>query len=61
MNNAMSIFIGLGATALLSALAMYLLSNKLVDWMHGAEGTTDEPHTQEHYLEKELEISGERQ
>ncbi|MCG7560696.1 MULTISPECIES: peptide MFS transporter [Pseudoalteromonas] len=61
MNNAMSIFIGLGATALLSALAMYLLSNKLVDWMHGAEGSTDEPHTQEHYLEKELEISGERQ
>ncbi|TMP30337.1 dipeptide/tripeptide permease [Pseudoalteromonas rubra] len=61
MNNAMSIFIGLGATALLSALAMYLLSNKLVDWMHGAEGTNDEPHTQEHYLEKELEISGERQ
>ncbi|KZN57996.1 peptide MFS transporter [Pseudoalteromonas luteoviolacea] len=60
MNNAMGIFIGLGATALLSALAMYLLSNKLVDWMHGAEGD-NEPHTQEHYLEKELEVSGERQ
>ncbi|AOT07399.1 peptide MFS transporter [Pseudoalteromonas luteoviolacea] len=60
MGNAMGIFIGLGATALLSALAMYLLSNKLVDWMHGAEGD-NEPHTQAHYLEKELEVTGERQ
>ncbi|MBE0369144.1 peptide MFS transporter [Pseudoalteromonas sp. MMG013] len=56
MNNAMGIFIGLGATALLSAAAMYLLSDRLVDWMHGAEGH-HEPHTQEHILAEELEIS----
>ncbi|TMN43013.1 peptide MFS transporter [Pseudoalteromonas sp. S2755] len=60
MENAMSIFIGLGGVALLSAVLMYLLSNKLVDWMHGAEGK-HEPHTQKHYLAEELEVSAEKQ
>jgi POT family proton-dependent oligopeptide transporter len=60
VGNAMGIFIGLGATALLSATAMYLLSDKLVDWMHGAEGPT-EPHTQEHILAEELEVAAVKQ
>ncbi|RJE75632.1 dipeptide/tripeptide permease [Pseudoalteromonas citrea] len=60
MNNAMSIFIGLGATALISAAAMYMLSDRLVEWMHGAEGN-HEPHTQEHILAEELEISATKQ
>ncbi|MCF6435941.1 MULTISPECIES: peptide MFS transporter [Pseudoalteromonas] len=60
VNNAMSIFIGLGATALLSAAAMYLLSDRLVDWMHGAEGQ-HEPHTQEHILAEELEVAAVKQ
>ncbi|CAM4013684.1 peptide MFS transporter [Pseudoalteromonas byunsanensis] len=60
MNNAMGIFIGLGATALLSATAMYLLSDRLVDWMHGAEGK-HEPHTQEHILAEELEVAAVKQ
>ena len=60
MNNAMSIFIGLGASALISAAAMYMLSDRLVEWMHGAEGN-HEPHTQEHILAEELEISATKQ
>jgi len=60
MENAMGIFIGLGATAMISAALMYFLSDRLVDWMHGAEGN-HEPHTQEHYLSEELEVSGSKQ
>ncbi|MAD90486.1 MAG: dipeptide/tripeptide permease [Pseudoalteromonas sp.] len=60
MENAMGIFIGLGATAMISAALMYFLSDRLVDWMHGAEGN-NEPHTQEHYLSEELEVSGSKQ
>ncbi|WMN59219.1 peptide MFS transporter [Pseudoalteromonas xiamenensis] len=60
VENAMGIFIGLGATALLSAAIMYFLSDKLVSWMHGAEGT-HEPATQEHVLTEELEISAAKQ
>jgi POT family proton-dependent oligopeptide transporter len=60
MENAMGIFIGLGATGLISAALMYFLSDRLVDWMHGAEGN-HEPHTQEHYLNEELEVSGSKQ
>jgi POT family proton-dependent oligopeptide transporter len=60
MNNAMGIFIGLGATALFSAALMYMLSDRLVEWMHGAEGD-HKPHTQEHILSEELEISATKQ
>lgn len=60
MENAMGIFIGLGATAMISAALMYFLSDRLVDWMHGAEGN-NEPHTQEHYLSEELEVSASKQ
>ncbi|MEO2266384.1 peptide MFS transporter [Pseudoalteromonas pernae] len=60
VENAMGIFIGLGATAIISAVIMYLLSDKLVMWMHGAEGQ-HEPHTTEHILAEELEITAEKQ
>ncbi|MBE0378253.1 peptide MFS transporter [Pseudoalteromonas prydzensis] len=59
LDNALGIFIGLGATAVLSAVIMYLLSDKLVKWMHGAEGQ-HEPQTQEHILAEELEIVAEK-
>ena len=60
VDNAMGIFIGLGATAILSAVIMYLLSDKLVKWMHGAEGH-HEPQTTEHILAEELEVTAEKQ
>ena len=60
VENAMGIFIGLGATAIISAVIMYLLSDKLVKWMHGAEGH-HVPHTQEHILAEELEVTAEKQ
>ena len=60
LDNAMGIFIGLGATAVLSAVIMYLLSDKLVAWMHGAEGQ-HEPQTTEHILAEELEVTAEKQ
>ena len=59
LDNALGIFIGLGATAVLSAVIMYLLSDKLVKWMHGAEGQ-HEPQTQEHILAEELEVVAEK-
>ncbi|ALS34810.1 proton-dependent oligopeptide transporter, POT family [Pseudoalteromonas translucida KMM 520] len=37
-NNAMVIFAGIAITATLSAVIIYLLSDRLVYWMHGAEG-----------------------
>lgn len=60
VENAMGIFIGLGATALLSAAIMYFLSDKLVAWMHGAEGPREEK-TQEHLVSEELEVSAAKQ
>ena len=60
LDNALGIFIGLGATAVISAVIMYLLSDKLVKWMHGAEGQ-HEPHTQEHILAEELEVVADKQ
>lgn len=60
VENAMGIFIGLGATALLSAAIMYFLSDKLVVWMHGAEGNREEI-TQEHLVTEELEITAAKQ
>ncbi|MBB1384034.1 peptide MFS transporter [Pseudoalteromonas sp. SG45-5] len=60
LDNALGIFIGLGATAVISAVIMYLLSDKLVKWMHGAEGQ-HEPHTHEHILAEELEVTANKQ
>ena len=54
-NNALAIFSGIAITAIVSGIIMYMISGKLVDWMHGAEGQ----HTDsvEEKLEEELEVT----
>lgn len=37
IDNSLAIFSGLVVASLISALALYLLANRLIDWMHGAE------------------------
>ncbi|PAJ73485.1 dipeptide/tripeptide permease [Pseudoalteromonas sp. NBT06-2] len=58
VDNAMAIFAGIAITATVSGIILYLISGKLVDWMHGAEGNTE--HTEEENLEAELEITAAR-
>ncbi|MEJ2513929.1 MAG: peptide MFS transporter [Gammaproteobacteria bacterium] len=36
--NAMSIFGGIAATAIIAGIVLFFMADKLVDWMHGAEG-----------------------
>jgi len=55
-NNAMSIFMGIAITAVVSAFIMYLISGKLVDWMHGAEGKKHQDI--EEKLEEEMAVTG---
>jgi POT family proton-dependent oligopeptide transporter len=37
VENAMSIFGGLAAAAIIAGVVLWFLADKLVDWMHGAE------------------------
>jgi POT family proton-dependent oligopeptide transporter len=55
----MTIFISVGAASLASAFILYLLSDKLIDWMHGAEG----PHvtTEEEKMNEEMGVTGEHE
>lgn len=55
VDNALSIFAGIAITATLSAIVLYFISDRLVYWMHGAEGVNHDP------LEEELEIASEHQ
>ncbi|MGI2259739.1 peptide MFS transporter [Shewanella sp. GXUN23E] len=57
--NAMSIFSGIAITAVASAILLYFMADKLVDWMHGAE----EGHhkSEEAALEEEISITGEHE
>ena len=57
VENALSIFAGFGISGILIAVVLYFISDKLVDWMHGAEG---EHHTEEEIIEEELETSASR-
>ena len=58
INNAISIFGGIAITSVISAIILWLMSNKLIDWMHGAEtGIHDDPAT---VLEKEMEVVAEK-
>ncbi|WP_068547317.1 peptide MFS transporter [Thalassotalea crassostreae] len=50
VNNAMSIFGGIAVASVISGVILYFMSNKLVQWMHGAEGP------QEHH-DDELEVT----
>lgn len=55
VENALTIFMSVGIGSLITALIVYLSANKLVDWMHGAEG--DHSDSLEEKLEEELSIS----
>ncbi|MBB1383231.1 dipeptide/tripeptide permease, partial [Shewanella sp. SR41-2] len=56
--NAMAIFAGIGITAVVSGIILYLMSDKLVDWMHGAENKND---TEEEILEEEIAVTAEHE
>jgi POT family proton-dependent oligopeptide transporter len=56
--NAMSIFAGIAITAALSAVILYFMADKLVDWMHGAE---DGRHTEAEALEEEIAVTAEHE
>ncbi|NVP01700.1 dipeptide/tripeptide permease, partial [Photobacterium damselae subsp. damselae] len=43
----LAIFSGIAITAIVAGVLLLLLSNKLIDWMHGAEG---------HKKEEEVEV-----
>ncbi|MBW8190766.1 peptide MFS transporter [Neiella marina] len=55
IDKSFSIFGGLVITGVVSAIILYLLSDKLIDWMHGAEGQNHES------LEEELKTTSEHQ
>lgn len=58
INNAISIFGGIAITAVISAVILWAMSNKLIDWMHGAEtGHHDDPVAA---LEEEMEVVAEK-
>ena len=56
--NAMSIFAGIAITAAVSGIILYFMADKLVDWMHGAEGHND---TEEAALTEEIAVTGEHE
>ena len=43
----------LTSSVLSAGLVLFLLSNKLIDWMHGAEGPSKETH-----VEEEIGVTG---
>ena len=55
VNNALNIFLGVGIGALVTAVIIFLSANKLVEWMHGAEG--DHTATLDEKLEEEMEVT----
>lgn len=56
--NAMSIFAGIAITATFSAVVLYFMADKLVDWMHGAETK----HSSEaQALEDEIAVTAEHE
>jgi len=55
VENALNIFMGVGIGALITGVIIFLSANKLVEWMHGAEG---DGHDLEEKLEEELSVTG---
>ncbi|WP_448549203.1 peptide MFS transporter [Thalassotalea fusca] len=55
VNNAFNIFLGVGIGALVTAVIIFLSANKLVEWMHGAEG--EKTNTLDAKLEEEMEVT----
>ncbi|MBR9727298.1 peptide MFS transporter [Shewanella intestini] len=56
--NAMAIFSGIAITATISGIILYFMADKLVDWMHGAEGHTE---SEEKALEEEMAVTAEHE
>lgn len=56
VENALAIFGGIAITAVISGIVLFLISDKLVDWMHGAEGPRKE--TEEAAFEEEMSVTG---
>ncbi|RCU42867.1 MFS transporter [Corallincola holothuriorum] len=56
IDKSLSIFIGLVITGVVSAVILYLISDKLIDWMHGAEDS--HPTTEDQALEEEMQVTG---
>lgn len=54
VDKSLSIFGSLVAMGVISALVLWLLSNKLIDWMHGAESKS-------HSLDDEIDITAEHE
>jgi len=55
VDNAANIFMGVGSAALVTGVIIFLSAGKLVQWMHGAEGS---PHNNlEEKLEEEISIT----
>ena len=55
VDNALTIFMSVGIAGLITALIVFLSANKLVAWMHGAEG--EPSHDIEEKLEEEFSIT----
>lgn len=60
VDQSIALFSGLIATGVISAVVLYLISDKLIDWMHGAESGVHEEST-EQAISDELEASATRQ
>ncbi|WP_220737949.1 peptide MFS transporter [Shewanella sp. c952] len=56
--NAMAIFAGIAITSAISGVILYFMADKLVDWMHGAEGHAE---TEEEALEQEIAVTAEHE
>ncbi|MCC4832621.1 peptide MFS transporter [Shewanella sp. 1_MG-2023] len=56
--NAMAIFAGIAITSAVSGIILYFLADKLVDWMHGAEGHNE---TEEEALAEEIAVTAEHE
>ncbi len=56
VENALTIFASVGVAGIVTAVIIFLSANKLVDWMHGAEG--DHTDSEEEKLDEELSVTG---
>ena len=60
VNNALAIFSGIAITAVISGIVMYLISDTLVRWMHGAEDRNT-AQTEEQKTDEEMSVTGEHE
>lgn len=55
----MTIFIAVGSASVASAFILYLLSDRLLDWMHGAEGPSHK--TEDEKMDEEMGVTGDHE